>query len=81
MSSAFTYRFHTAILAINRQIYEEASETLPSNKFVLVSHVWPGLSILKHQIGLPIVMENQTHGAAFKSHALRVHLQAAPVRI
>ena len=77
MSSAFTYRFHTAILAVNRQIHEEASETLRSNKFILISPVWPGLSIFKHQIGLPIVMENQTHGAAFKSHALRVHLQAS----
>lgn len=77
MSDAPTYKFHTNILQVNRQIHNEALEILRSNNFVLVSYTWPELSILKHQIGLPVVTEHQGDGAAFQLQALRVHARAA----
>jgi hypothetical protein len=77
LSSAHTYRFHTSLLTVNRQLHEEASVVLKSNGFVVVSILWPNLPVCKHHLGVPIVTETKTHVARFGMHVLRVHFQAS----
>ncbi|KAI7214714.1 hypothetical protein KC343_g3378 [Hortaea werneckii] len=74
-SAAHTYRFHVNILAVNKQIRQEATEELlRRNTFVLISWKWDGLGALLHQFDLPIIADNQKAVAKFKMHALRLHL-------
>ena len=75
-SSAYTYHFHTNILAVNKQIRDEALRTLRSNRFIVVSYLWPGLATLKHNIGVPIVTESPAHVARFDQHVLHIHCRA-----
>ena len=65
------------MLAVNHEIYGEASETLHRNNFIVVSRQWDLAGALKHQHDVPIVTENHAHGARFRRHKLRIHFQFA----
>ncbi|KAK3715082.1 hypothetical protein LTR37_007292 [Vermiconidia calcicola] len=77
-SSANTYRFHPSILAVNREMHEEAKQVLLSNHFIVVSHIWPEMAEYKHWLGVTIVTENQAHIAKFRHHVVRFPAQARP---
>ncbi|KAI7477159.1 hypothetical protein KC351_g9033 [Hortaea werneckii] len=76
--AAHTYGFHVNILAVNKQIRQEATEELlRRNTFVLISWKWEGLGDLLHQFDLPIITDNQQAIATVaksKLNALRLHL-------
>ncbi|KAI7085786.1 hypothetical protein KC356_g5594 [Hortaea werneckii] len=75
LSAAHTYRFHLNILALNKQIRQEATEELlRRNTFVLISWKWDGLGNLLNQFDLPIITDNQKVIKEFKMHVLRLHL-------
>ena len=46
------------------------------NTFVVISFQWKGLEVTKHSMNTPIVTENRTHVARFRSHSLRIHITA-----
>jgi hypothetical protein len=75
-NNAHTYRFETAILAVNHQIHDEATELLVSNNFVVISFEWAGLGLIKHVQDVPLVTENQKAVSKFTMHHLRVHIKA-----
>jgi hypothetical protein len=70
-----TYRFEVNVLAVNREIRDEANDVLMKNHFVAVSYRWAQLGYWKHSMDLPIVTENQSHIANFQKHILRVHVK------
>ena len=75
-SVAHECRFHTNSLLVNKEICSEASEQLfRSNRFVLVSSQWPGLSDIIHLYDVSIVTEDQKVVATFQHHSLRLHLR------
>ena len=80
-SASDTYRFHTTILLVNREIYKEAIQTLRTNNFIVVSHEWELLTCLKHRLSVPIVTENKDHVARYKLHDARVHINAPSTSI
>ncbi|RMX84638.1 hypothetical protein D0869_04436 [Hortaea werneckii] len=85
LSAAHTYRFHVNILAVNKQINEEAAkELLLRNTFVVVSWRWEELGETLNGFDIPIITENQTAVAKFKNHSFRLHLdcpgERGPVR-
>lgn len=57
---------------------EEATQTLASNHFVIVSFEWDGLEIAKHWHGIPIVCEDPKPIARFQHHCMRLHLRYSP---
>lgn len=66
ISFAHTYKFHTNILAVNKQIAGEAGKTLykANNRFVLVEHLWPGLKVgalmfTLHSYDVSILLDHQ----------------------
>ncbi|KAK4547034.1 hypothetical protein LTR36_001255 [Oleoguttula mirabilis] len=74
-SRAPIYRFHPQILGVNKQIRAEALKVLERNRFIVVSHQWPGLEDDMHFGSVSIVTEQQTQVARFKRHVMRIHLQ------
>lgn len=73
------YRFHTNILAVNKNIYKESQEYLyKNNTFVVASAEWhldgfpPGESLLTSNFWTPVV--TGTHAAKMRHHSLRLHV-------
>lgn len=75
LSTAHTYRFETAVLAVNHAIHDEANKVLKQNDFVVISAIWPNITLMKYKWGLPVVTDNQDHVAKFNRHTVRMHLQ------
>ncbi|KAM0712048.1 hypothetical protein Q7P37_011142 [Cladosporium fusiforme] len=71
-----TYHFHTNILAVNREIHDEAEKLLyERNIFVVVSCQFPALvPAVRSTVYFPVVTE--THASRMRHHSLRVHLKA-----
>jgi hypothetical protein len=70
------YKFHTNILAVNREIHDEAQDYLyKNNTFVVASADWfdaDGDSFFTINSYIPIVTESKA--ARMKHHSLRIHI-------
>ena len=67
-SVAYTYRFHTNILRVNKQISTEAKGTpYRDNVFVVVSCRWPSFGATMHAYDVPIVKEHLQAAARFEA--------------
>ena len=56
-------------------MYDETTQIVKSNPFITVSARWPAFAAMVHDMGIPIVTENQSRVARFKHSVLRVHFQ------
>ncbi|GAB7353367.1 hypothetical protein MBLNU459_g3849t1 [Dothideomycetes sp. NU459] len=72
MSTAHSYRFCTNLLAVNKQIREEASEILyKENTFVMVTTISPEFETDRHVTDIPIVSARCV--GSLTEHSMRIH--------
>lgn len=71
-SAAHLYHFHTNILAVNKQIHDEASNILyKENTFVVLSSKSPSFEYFRNITDVPIV--SVRFAGRMKHHAMRLH--------
>lgn len=72
LGTSHSYRFHTNILAVNKQLYREASEVLyKDNTFIVVSSKCSSFDFMRHITDVPIVSGKLV--CRFTQHSMRIH--------
>lgn len=70
------YKFDVAILRVNHEVFQEASEILyGANDFVVVSWSWSGIAEDFDIMGVLIICRNRNFVARVKDHRIRIHLE------
>ena len=68
------YKFETAILAVNREIHDEAEGYLyKNNVFIVASLAWPGFATGEFGGMLWVPIVNAKHVSKMKHHTMRLH--------
>ncbi|KAL8903057.1 MAG: hypothetical protein Q9207_004189 [Kuettlingeria erythrocarpa] len=74
-----SYRFETAILSVNRHIYQISHDVLyRDNIFIVVSCNWKAMTRFLYLHGVAELSINESNVSAFRQHFLRLHIAFPP---